>query len=282
MKIIMSIQRLPLSENDIESGTSFLRQFSVNETHPLHSHDFYEMFLISKGKAIHNINGENQMLTKGSFVLIRPNDKHKYDFFNHFDFEIISIGIPISEFEDACTWLNVSLETMTLPNLPAHILLDAYSLADVERKLLHIKREECGVDRKQYFLSILPLLLYKFIYEHEGEQPGSLLPIWLTELIEKMNEPENFIVGLPRLLEFSNCSHEHLTREFRKHLGITPTEFINTKRMNHAAELLLGRKHEILDICYLSGFNNPSHFYHIFKSIYHFSPRQFVESFSEK
>ena len=67
----------------------FQHQFSVGETYPFHTHTFYEFFLISKGKGIHRINEASILLSEGSFVFVRPSDRHGYDFLNQYDLELI-------------------------------------------------------------------------------------------------------------------------------------------------------------------------------------------------
>ena len=81
---IMDI-KISLPQENTADEVSFLRQKSVRETFRLHTHDFYEFFYIVRGKAIHEINGENQILSEGDFVLIRTWDAHKYSFLDNFD-----------------------------------------------------------------------------------------------------------------------------------------------------------------------------------------------------
>ena len=88
-----------------------------------------------------------------------------------------------------------------------------------------------------------------------------------------MCKEENFLAGLPRMISLSGVSQEHLTRQFRKYLDMSPIEFINLKRIGLAAKLLTEGNHEILEVCYACGFNNLSHFYHCFKKQYGCTPK---------
>lgn len=268
--------RISLPEINLDDGVSFLCQRSVRETFRLHCHDFYELFYIINGKAIHNINGEYQLLSDGDFVLIRPDDTHKYEFLDNFDFEIISVGFSCKNFSDAVGMLQTEPSVFTDPKMPPTINLRAYDFNDIYRKLCRIDRAPIGKDRQLYFRSILPYLLYSFI-SYSNDQHRLSIPVWLTDLINEMSKPENYIAGLQRLLELSHMSQEHLTREFRRHIDLSPTEFINLKRLNYAAELILEGNMEITDICYACGFNNMSHFYHCFKKQYGCAPRLFAK-----
>lgn len=271
----MKIEKINLTEEDIINGSGFVHQKSVRETFPLHTHSFYEIFYIIRGKAIHNINGENQVISAGDFVFIRPSDIHKYEFMDNFDFEIVSLGFSVSSFHEAVSYLKLDPSVLTEPKLPPIISLTGYALSDIRHMLLHINSLQMGEQRKKYFTSLLPFLLNNF-FANVKEPARTPIPIWLADVITQMNAPEYFIAGLPKLIEISHTSQEHLTREFRKHLEITPTEFINMKRLNYAAALLSENKYNITDICFMCGFSNLSHFYHTFKKQYGCTPRQFM------
>ena len=88
MDVLQQIPILTLEDEDC----GFQHQFSVRETYPFHTHTFYEFFLISKGKGIHRINDASILLSEGSFVFVRPQDRHGYDFLNQYDLELINIS----------------------------------------------------------------------------------------------------------------------------------------------------------------------------------------------
>lgn len=272
--------KISLPYENISDGVSFLRQCSVRETFRLHTHDFYEFFYIVRGKAIHEINGENQILSEGDFVLVRPWDEHKYSFLDNFDMEIISVGFSCENFNSAVNMLEISEDVFTKSAMPPVINLYGHNLTDIYRKLCRIERTPIGTERKMYFKAILTYLLYKFISYGE-EQPRSSVPPWLTDVINEMSKRENYFAGLPKLLEIAHSSQEHITREFRRHLDVTPTEFINIKRLNFAAELITEGNMEITEICFACGFNNLSHFYHCFKKRYGCTPKQFANELTD-
>lgn len=275
----MSIEKLALPPRHLLSGAGFVHHFSVKETYPLHTHDFYEFFYVMKGHAIHIVNGQSQLLSQDSFILIRPSDIHKYEAFNHFDFELISIGFPMSSFLQVCTYLNASPNLINSLSLPPHLTMAHDPALSIKDLLLRVDEQKSIADRKQYFLSILPILLRPFLTEQSQDLLTLTLPSWLTNLVDAMKEKENFIIGLPKLIELSNISHEHLSREFKKHLNLTPTQFINTKRIQYATELLLENSYDVTEICYMCGFNNLSHFYHIFQKQYQCSPREYSKNY---
>ena len=58
-----------------------IRQDSVRETYQLHCHDFYEFFLVTKGRALHIVNDTVQTVSRGSLVFVRLDDAHCYDYY---------------------------------------------------------------------------------------------------------------------------------------------------------------------------------------------------------
>lgn len=274
----MDIPKLTLRPEEIETQVGYIKQFSVNETFRLHTHDFYEFFYICKGKSIHEINGTNQLLVQGALVFIRPDDVHQFDFFNHYDMHIISCGVSVSLMEDAFHYLGIDHTLFTSPALPPCIILEGTDYLRMEQKLDQIDKKNPGSERQTYFRSLLPELLYLFLSDKQAANPP--LPIWFSNLLTAMNEPQNFIAGLDAMLHLANISQEHLTREFRKRLHMTPTQYINSKRINYAADLLLQHKYEILDVCFMSGFHNLTYFYKIFQKHYNCTPKDFQKKYS--
>ena len=104
------------------------------------------------------------------------------------------------------------------------------------------------------------------------------MPEWFMQLLEEMEKQENFSVGLSRMVQLSGVTQEHLNRVFKRYLDMTPTEFINLKRINHSADLLVKGNTSTLDVCYQCGFNNTSSFYQVFHKTYHCTPREFVRT----
>ena len=198
-------------------------------------------------RSLHVVNDFTQLLSRGSFVFLRPNDVHKYSFFKSFDFELITIGIPVSEINITIKYLSLNFTSFLEPRIAPTILLEGSTFLDIEGKIEKIGETEVGEERHLYFITILPLLLYNFYSAVRVKRSKINVPPWFLKLIEKMSERDNYVGGLSKLITLANYSQEHLTRVFRRYLDITPTQFINEKRMNYAAELLKSSDYEVLD-----------------------------------
>lgn len=120
----MSVPKLSLSAEEIRAGAGLIKQYSVTETYPMHTHDFYEIVFIGRGKGNHCINGEQQIISDGSLVLIRPKDIHSFKALNYFDFEMFSLGFPEEELQKGLDYLGMPKNVLTEPELPVHLSLE--------------------------------------------------------------------------------------------------------------------------------------------------------------
>lgn len=270
-------ERLGLPAQDMPFGVSIIRQNSVAETYPRHCHDFYEIFFVGSGKGSHCIGNQRLLLEKGSLVLIRPDDVHSFSAFNSFDFTMYSVGFSVEEMEKALAYMDISKEKVHWPAVPPCMVLHGQERAALEQQLeelLQLRREQ----RLTSFRAMLPGVLLKLLSGTDSlKQPPALFPAWLSRLDDQMSLRENYLQGLPRMLALCPCTQAYMNRAFKRYMKLTPTEYINIKRMHYASELLMEKKHDIAEVCYMSGFNNLSHFYAVFRSIYRCTPKAFME-----
>lgn len=175
------------------------------------------------------------------------------------------------------------MEYHTLPfqkePLSPHVILEGYRLSDIKQKLLDINRIKDHQERFYYLKSVFPYFLFQFLSHDQILRERQNIPGWFTSLLNAMNKSENFIAGLPALIQNANMSQEYLNRAFRRYIDMTPTEYINIKRVNHAAGLLLQKDKQIIEVSAECGFHNLSHFYRIFKKQFGSSPKKFVDDY---
>ena len=71
-------------------------------------------------------------------------------------------------------------------------------------------------------------------------------------------------------------SPEHLSRSFRRYLGVTPSKYLNFLRMRLAARLIEEGLDDIMEISLRCGYNNLSWFYRNFREFYRKSPGEYI------
>ncbi|MEG8989723.1 AraC family transcriptional regulator [Ignavibacteria bacterium 4148-Me] len=242
-----------------------------------HYHNFYEIFLVVEGEVIHVINNNSQRLTEGTLVFIRPNDIHYYKKSNYHKCKIINLAFKESLLKELINYLSEGFPAASLlkSDMPAQIILtkqDKEILVNKLQELNVISRQDKKIIKTRLRILLFDIFTKYFINNiHDGKN----LPRWLEELINEIQKRENFIIGIKKLFELSPYTKEHLIRMFKKYLNKTPTEFINELKLNYAANLLSNTDESIITISMEAGFENLSHFYHIFKKHYNTSPAKF-------
>jgi AraC family transcriptional regulator, dual regulator of chb operon len=248
-----------------------IKQSGVQATYPIHTHDFYEFFIVTRGRALHIVNSTTHLIERGTLVLIRPRDVHFYDSYNTNIFEFYNMGISVETFESINRYYGGALDIIEKDEFPKHVMLDDLLTDQLERQLIQIKEESAKNIVSPLYYLVIAFVCYLVLSGVERE-PQDYMPDWLFRLLEEMEKQENYLAGLPRLLELAKYSQEYVDRSFRKFLRTSPTHFINAKRLAYARTLLNDTALSVSDICEQSGFHNLSYFYEQYKACYGRTP----------
>jgi AraC family cel operon transcriptional repressor len=260
---------------DPQVQSTFHIEHSIKHTTPLHYHDYYEIFIITEGSCIHHINGEAQILDKNSMVFIRPEDMHWYDFHDEADCQFINVNFYKEVVEDAFQYFENMIFAQKLKSMkmPPHVLLPSFDRESLVQKgkLIHlytsIEKQKARIMARSFLTDALT-----YYFFNEQDENKKVMPEWLNALLLDMQKKENFTAGLERLYALSGHSVGHMNRVFKQYLHTTPTAYINQLRLGYAKNLLLTTTLTILEVSYEAGFDNLSHFYHLFKMSYGASP----------
>ena len=98
-------------------------------------------------------------------------------------------------------------------------------------------------------------------------------PSWLLKAAQAAREPRVFRRGAEGLIEAAGRSQPHVCRAARRHLGLSPTQYINRIRIQHAAMLLADTGRPIATVAEECGFENLSYFHRLFREQYGTTPR---------
>ena len=240
---------------------------------PLHSHDYAEIFFVTEGAGIHEINGELQALKRGDLVLIRPFlDTHCIRE-SDAKLSIVYIAVRASavRFLEARYFGSHPSFWGGMGRTPKVLTLSLNHqmwMQSATRKLSAARQTQLEIDR---FLLDLT--------EATGEAHVSSgihgMTGWLKRACDMIEEPQYFAQGSKGFAFLANRSKEHVARELRKYLGKTPTEIVNQARMRYAADKLCHTSRPIIDIAMDCGFESLSHFYKVFRIAYGITPRRY-------
>ncbi len=94
---------------------------------------------------------------------------------------------------------------------------------------------------------------------------GSNAPGWLRRVRDLLQESYLQAPSLASLATVAGVHPVHLSREFHKHFHMTIGEFIRTRRIEQASELLSRSELSLAEIASTCGFSDQSHFCALFK-----------------
>jgi len=82
-------------------------------------------------------------------------------------------------------------------------------------------------------------------------------------------------LSLKSLAERFNCSSGYLSAQFKKENGVTLTDYLNGKRLEHAKRLLTKTQLTISEVAQKVGFDDINYFSRLFKRSYDMTPREY-------
>lgn len=278
----MSAQ-LFLIDNFLREGEVFhfaRKKLSATPPAALHRHDFYEL-LLTDGDVLHLRPDRTDKLKAGDLVFIRPDDAHALQAPRGHSCEIANVAFSGAVIEDLlgrypCElrnrffWSDRSApEVYGLPEGDLRFVLAAFKDLQLGNNAM------LALDH--FLMSIFKRLNLRLNVVSSESQ--SDMPNWLQSACAAVQSPDVFSQGASGFVAAAGRGHEHVCRVARKHLGVSPTEYVNKLRMDHAASLLGGSDMSIMQISVQCGIENLSHFYRIFRTHHGMTPKLYRKRF---
>ena len=235
------------------------------EINDSHIHDQCEIYINLSGKVSFMVEGHLYPVERGDCIITRPLEYHHCVYqemapHEHYWILFSSQGNEalLSPFFDRPKGIGNRI-------IPAN-----------KERLLKLCRtlEEANtlLDRYTAFLRILQ-------YLKEGDAPKETdLPDALREILIKIDQNFHKPLSIEQLAKEQYLSISTLERQFKSHLGVTPTEYMRQKRLTHAAALLQ-EDASVSAAAAESGFSDPSQFIAIFKKQFGKTPLQYKKEF---
>ncbi len=249
-----------------------------------HSHDYYEIFIVSTGTITHMVNDRIYRFPEGSLVFIRPDDVHTniYDDPKSMDISFINLAFSRNTAKLLFEYLfdQATINNLLFCDMPPHVILDKNDRKRIISQINELNSENYN-DSQAIKLRTRVILanVFPFFLSGKSEYGNSSVPAWLSSLTDKMKKPENFCDGIEKMVSLSGKSREHICRSFKKYYSITVTDYINDLKINYASNLLMNTNKPIIDICFECGFQSMSYFYRVFKQKQGETPSTFRQSY---
>ena len=274
----MDAKRLSAQKHlDPETESRCRQIFCRSEQFVRHCHEYYEIFLVTGGRARHVLRGGECALAPGALVFVRPDDAHDYADCTD-DFSFWNLAVSAASVESLFAYLGDGFPAAALAAAPSPptVWLGAWETRALAERMAGLT-PKCGESAPTVRLRTR-MLLAELLVGHFAALPAAApaAPLWLEDACARMRRPENFIAGFSRLVELSGKTKEHLARSMKKYYGTTPSDFVTELRLAYAANLLADSDYNAADVCYECGFQNLSWFYTAFTKKYGEPPARFA------
>ena len=251
-----------------------------------HSHRFTELVIVLSGKGVQQANGFRHEVSGGDVWVIPTGGTHCYLECDKLSlvnilFDLDKLPIPFMDmhllpgfhelFPDAEKFF---LEAKPYPGYRLSESLLKELKPFIEEMLAECKNFTPG--RNYRLLSLFMMIVGKLIcnYPQPAVQlSGNLFPAYqLSEVIGFLNREYRNKITLHDILKRIPMSRSTLNRNFIKAFGMSPIQYLNKIRLDHAAQMLTSTDLSIGEIAQLSGFDDSNYFTRIFHKKYGTTP----------
>ena len=263
--------KLLTAERFVDMRTGFLYRYVLSDTEYFrpHYHDYYEIFVVLSGNAVHLINGARLKLNPGDLVFVRPADTHDYASADGNPFSVLNMTFTAKTLEELFSYLGEGFPQTQLldAKLPPRVRLTAGELSRLESRMRMVGAiaSDAIAQQKTALRILLFDLFTRYFSDYSAEEDD--IPAWLEELCLQMRRG-GFVRGSELLFSLTDKSREYVCRSMKKYLGVTVTEYINDLRLSYICNMLHNSNHAVAEIVYASGFNNLSWASSLFKEKY--------------
>lgn len=241
----------------------------IMQKFPNHFHECYVIGFIEKGDRHLSCRGKEYDMEPGDMLLLNPHDNHTCQSRDGkpLDYRCLNIDEEVMK--------NAVKEITGQAYLPSFKEPVAFQSELVDSlRMLH----QSIMNRETEFLKeeLFYVLIEQLINEYTNNQPLSKSQFSESLKLVKNYLDNNFTeqISLDQLSNLANINKYTLIRNFTRCFGVTPYQYLETKRVNHA-KTLLEKGINSLDVAMLSGFSDQSHFTRFFKSLIGLTPKQY-------
>ncbi len=256
----------------LENEVSF-HWWTAEET-SMHSHNFYEFFIITDGKACHELNSKTEILTSRTLCMVRPEDCHQFRMVEKSSAIHMNISVTKERLKKICDAMNISLELL-LTDEDSYIKLsnDDFAFFKNRSRTLGLLDNEKRYEKTATICALVAQCVS--IVQQSKVKKEFNYPNWFITLLEKINSPENLSCNAKDVYKMGGFSSSVMIDYFKKYTGKTVNNYLRDMKCTVACKLLTDTTLTILEISYALGYESSSHFNRIFKEYTGKTPSQY-------
>lgn len=276
-------------EYEFEDRTKQLAVHTSYHTHASpHAHNFFEILYVVSGKIHHNCNGKKHDLLPGDFFFIDLPDIHGYTTSIYDDnppcimnlmFSPAIIDNSIKHCKNFTELLNnQKLEFLNknyifqIPQTPMHD-----TNGEILALIKQLQNETISPDPLSdliiyYKLIALILSILRSDYTGQTITKRNSITTKILKMVSERYFEDNLLVSACNEL---NYSLPHLSNTFKKDMGISFKDYLQSIRIQEAESLLIHSNQKISEISKQVGYTDTKYFYNLFKKYTRMTPTQY-------
>ncbi|NLF32335.1 MAG: helix-turn-helix domain-containing protein [Planctomycetes bacterium] len=241
-----------------------------------HQHSgYFDWLYVVEGEIHETINGKRYVFTPGDILWARPGDWHEESAQDMRFYALVGTSIWLEGVMEFLRAMDAYQALCGQPDPPiCNVPPDQRE--SLSRKWLRCWELHVVEQGAPHVIQLVSEVFVNYFMPLVRSQPRPRgFPAWLQEAMLYIQNHAGEDLTSERLAEVCGKSPEHVARTFRRHLGSTPSQYINLTRLAYAARLLAATDRPIIDIAMDAGFGTLGYFYRQFKTRYRRSPREY-------
>lgn len=261
------------SLQDPQLGVGLLHAYYVQHAYPRHSHDYYVISLIARGRQSFTHLGTKHRTPPGGVILINPGAVHTGEPADAQGFELRSLYPTTALMETAVFELT---GRRALP-LFKEVRID-HRWATNSVLILHqaISRGAGTLECESRLLWTLAELIRRYAHISSTKQPLGQEKSAIQKTRQYIEEHFAEKITLNKIAQHVALSPYYLLRAFRAEVGMPPYAYLESIRIRHAQQLIeTGRS--LAEVAAQVGFSSQSHLTRQFKKIIGVTPGYYAQ-----
>jgi AraC-like DNA-binding protein len=254
-----------------------LQAYHVQRAYPRHSHDYYVICLIERGRQSFIHKGTKYLTPPGGIILINPEAVHTGETVDEQGFEMRSIYPTTAHMQTAI--FELTGRHQALPFFGEVRVDHPWAMNSVLTLHQALSRGANTLECESRFLWTLAQLIKYYADTASTEKT-------LGKEKRAIQQARRYIEGrfaqgvsLHELAQHVGLSPYYLLRAFRAEVGMPPYAYLENVRIHHAQRLIEAGK-PLVEVAVEVGFSSQSHLTRRFKKIIGATPGQYAQQVS--
>lgn len=247
-----------------------------------HRHEAYELYLFLRGNVNFYIENSCYRLQPGDLIVISPEEMHRSFSLDDTEYERITINLQKSYLHrlstpstllSACFHYRPMGKGNIVHLTEAQLEQFLQLTGELEQAL---SSEAYGTDIQANCFIAQLLVLANTVFQQASFIPADIMPALVRQTMDYIEGHLAEDITLVQLAGLFHLNSTYISRQFKKHTGLTLRSYILDRRIA-LAKSLLGEGLSITEACYQSGFSDYANFIRSFTRVTGISPGRYAK-----